>query len=144
MKRRESRRGGDALSERLRTGGFRHTPQRRHVYEVLLRKRDHPTADEVFLRAKQAMPGISMATVYNSLDALVRSGLVRQVTVERGGARFCPNMREHCHFYCDVCEQVFDIELRPGSVQTIPVPRGFKAARFDIAVHGSCPACAKK
>ena len=37
-------------------------------------KRDHPTAEEVFIRAKRGMPEISMATVYNCLDALVRSG----------------------------------------------------------------------
>ena len=77
-------------------------------------KRDHPTAEEVFIRAKREMPDISMATVYNCLDALVKCGLVRQVTLERGATRFCPNMREHCHFYCDQCESVFDIELPGG------------------------------
>ena len=42
------------LNERLTTGGFRSTPQREHVYNVLLQKRDHPTAEEVFIRAKRA------------------------------------------------------------------------------------------
>ncbi len=40
------------LSARLTTGGFRFTPQRQQVYDVLLQKRDHPTAEEVFIRAK--------------------------------------------------------------------------------------------
>src|SRR5262252_5381608 len=88
------------LSQRLTTSGFRFTPQRQHVYDVLLKKRDHPTAEEVFIRAKREMPEISMATVYNCLDALVKSGLARQVTVGRGATRFCPNMEEHCHYYC--------------------------------------------
>jgi Fur family peroxide stress response transcriptional regulator len=130
----------DRLSDRLASGGFRFTPQREHVYAVLLDKRDHPTAEEVFIRAKRAMPDISMATVYNCLDALVKSGLARQVTLERGAARFCPNMREHCHFYCDGCESVFDIDLPPGAA--LPLPKGFKAERFDVAIHGRCPACA--
>ena len=51
------------LDERLARGGFRFTPQREHVYAVLLRKRDHPTAEQVFIRAKRDMPEISMATV---------------------------------------------------------------------------------
>ena len=89
------------LNERLTTGGFRFTPQREHVYNVLLEKRDHPTAEEVFLRAKHRMPDISMATVYNCLDALVKCGLARQVQIDRGATRFCPNMCEHGHFYCD-------------------------------------------
>ncbi|MDB6109953.1 MAG: transcriptional repressor, partial [Pedosphaera sp.] len=60
------------LTERLATSGFRFTPQRQHVYSVLLEKRDHPTVEEVFMRAKHGMPDISMATVYNCLDALVK------------------------------------------------------------------------
>jgi Fur family peroxide stress response transcriptional regulator len=81
-----------------------------------------------------------MATVYNCLDALVKCGLVRQLTLERGAARFCPNMEEHCHFYCDSCESVFDISL-PAKTG-VPLPRGFTADRFDVTIHGRCPACA--
>jgi Fur family transcriptional regulator, peroxide stress response regulator len=128
------------LGERLARGGFRFTPQREHVYAVLLRKRDHPTAEQVFIRAKREMPEISMATVYNCLDALVKCGLARQVTLERGAARFCPNMREHCHFYCDSCDSVFDINLPAAT--GIALPRGYRAERYDIAIHGRCPACA--
>lgn len=128
------------LNERLAVSGFRFTPQREHVYAVLLRKRDHPTAEEVFIRAKRDMPEISMATVYNCLDALVKSGLARQVTLERGAARFCPNMSEHCHFFCDSCQSVFDIELSTGNGLTLPA--GFKAERLDLTIHGRCPGCA--
>ena len=88
------------LTARLSSSGFRFTPQRQHVYDVILLKRDHPTAEEVFIRAKKKMPDISHATVYNCLDALVKCGLVRQVQLERGATRFCPNMHEHGHFYC--------------------------------------------
>jgi Fur family transcriptional regulator, peroxide stress response regulator len=130
----------EQLSRRLTTGGFRFTPQREHVYGVLLRKRDHPTAEEVFIRVKQELPDISMATVYNCLDALVRCGLVRQLTLERGAARFCPNMREHCHFYCDSCHGVFDIEWMAAA--GVALPKGFRAQRFDVTIHGRCPACA--
>ena len=130
------------LNERLATRGFRFTPQREHVYSVLLGKRDHPTAEEVFIRTKREMPDISMATVYNCLDALVECGLVRQVSLERGAARFCPNMQEHCHFYCDSCEEVFDINLAPGT--GVRLPSGFKAERYDIAIHGRCAKCSGK
>jgi Fur family peroxide stress response transcriptional regulator len=130
------------LSQRLSTSGFRFTPQRQHVYDVLLAERDHPTAEEVFIRAKRGMPEISMATVYNCLDALVRSGVARQVTVDRGATRFCPNMREHCHFYCDRCENVFDIDLSDGGPAGIALPKGFQAARYEIAIHGICAKCA--
>jgi Fe2+ or Zn2+ uptake regulation protein len=132
------------FSERLNTSGFRFTPQRQHVYDVLLQKRDHPTADEVFFRAKKQMPEISHATVYNTLDALVKCGLVRQVQLDRGATRFCPNMHEHCHFYCDDCENVFDVDLPASGAAGIKLPKNFKAARFDIAIHGVCADCAKR
>ncbi|MGH7941633.1 MAG: Fur family transcriptional regulator [Limisphaerales bacterium] len=132
------------FSRRLRTNGFRFTPQRQQVYDVLLQKRDHPTADEVFIRAKRRMPEISHATVYNCLDALVKSGLVRQVTLDRGATRFCPNMHEHCHFYCDDCDSVFDVDLPPGARAGVTLPRGFRARHFDIAIHGLCIVCSKR
>src|SRR5215475_12110691 len=139
MSRIEPKKLAQHLNEHLSTSGFRFTPQRQHVYDVLLEKRDHPTAEEVFIRAKRGMPEISMATVYNCLDALVQCGLVRQVMLERGAARFCPNMREHCHFYCDACENVFDIDLPPET--GLSLPKGFRAERFDLAIHGRCPTC---
>lgn len=131
------------LNKRLTTGGLRLTPQRQQVYDVLIQKRDHPTAEEVFIRAKQAMPDISMATVYNCLDALVQCGLVRQVQLERGATRFCPNMEEHCHYYCDECGTVFDVALT-GNSAVVPRPKGFKIDHYEIAVHGLCASCAAK
>lgn len=131
------------LTERLGTTGLRLTPQRQQVYDVLLQKRDHPTAEEVFIRAKKAMPEISHATVYNCLDALVKSGLARQVQLERGATRFCPNMREHGHFHCSACGTIYDVDL-PHELPCVAVPRGFKARSHDVTFHGLCAECAAK
>ena len=133
----------NGLTERLGTTGLRLTPQRQQVYDVLLQKRDHPTAEEVFIRAKRAMPEISHATVYNCLDALVKSGLARQVNVERGATRFCPNMTEHGHFHCSGCGTIYDVDL-PPTLPCVVVPRGFKAQGYDVTIHGVCADCAKK
>jgi Fur family peroxide stress response transcriptional regulator len=139
----DSKQDGQHLNQRLGVNGLRFTPQRERVYEVLQHKRDHPTAEEVFLRAKQGMPDISMATVYNCLDALVKSGLARQVMLERGAIRFCPNMEEHCHYFCDACGTVVDAPM-PAGTTGLPHPKGFKVDHYDIAVHGLCADCAAK
>src|SRR5690242_5668928 len=144
MSRVEHNKSDKLLSEQLSTSGFRFTPQRQHVYEVLMEERDHPTAEEVFIRAKREMPDISMATVYNCLDALVQCGMARQVNVDRGATRFCPNMQEHCHFYCDNCSRMFDVDLPNEGPNGITLPKGFKAARFEIAIHGLCAKCGEK
>jgi Fur family transcriptional regulator, peroxide stress response regulator len=144
MKNTGRRKADQRLTERLGAGGLRSTPQREHIYDVLLQKRDHPTAEEVFIRAKRSMPDISMATVYNCLDALVQCGLVRQVQIDRGATRFCPNMQEHGHFYCDGCDTVYDVDLPAKPNSRIILPHGFTAEHFEVAIHGICPECAKK
>ncbi len=133
------------LIERLERAGLRPTAQRRRVYSVLLRKQDHPSAEEVFLRVKEELPDISMATVYNCLDTLVRCGLVRQVNHDRGATRFCSNMAEHHHFYCDECGGTFDINTDPEAGHpAMTLPPGFRVRRYEIAFNGLCPQCAAR
>ena len=130
---------GEFLSKRLAEKGLRFTSQRKHVYEVLISQRDHPTAEEVFMRTKQSKPEISMATVYNSLDALVKCKVVRQVNVDRGAAMYCSNMKAHAHFCCDDCGKVFDVNLKDSPrVPEVDVPSDFEVRSIDIALHGRC------
>ncbi|MCP5517609.1 MAG: transcriptional repressor [Verrucomicrobiales bacterium] len=133
------------LTERLSRTGLRFTAQRRHVYSTLLKKRDHPSAEEVFMRAKAEMPDLSMATVYNTLDMLVKCGLVRQVVHERGASRYCSNMQEHHHFHCEECGGTFDIDKEPETDDPeIHMPPGFSIHHFEILFRGVCPECAAK
>ena len=129
-------------SGRLTDNGFRLTPQRHLIYTQLIHRQDHPTANEVYERARHAMPGISMATVYNCLDALVQSGLVRVVTLDRSAARYCPNMAEHCHFRCDRCGGIYDVDFSLDAARSkIPMPSGFAINDFDIVLRGICGEC---
>ena len=77
------------------------------------------------------------------LDALVECGLARRVQLEHGAARFCPNMEEHCHYYCGECGAVFDVPLG-SELAALPCPKGFKVEHHEIAVHGCCAECAKR
>jgi len=144
VKRKNTTAAPSQLSEQLAATGFRFTQQRQQVYDVLTQKRDHPTAEEVLIRARKAMPEISMATVYNCLDALVQAGVARQVKVERGAARFCPNMHEHWHFHCTECGGVFDVDLPANAREAFPLPKGFKIDQFEVAAHGVCSACSPR
>ncbi|MFV0337254.1 MAG: Fur family transcriptional regulator [Chthoniobacterales bacterium] len=123
--------------------GFRFTPQRRAVFDTLLTKRDHPTATEIFMRVKNQMPAISLATVYNCLETLHDCGLIRQVNVDREPTRYCPNVKEHAHFVCEECGQIFDIELvGEKSLQSITkLPKGFTLRSQELNLRGCCAAC---
>jgi Fur family peroxide stress response transcriptional regulator len=128
----------EALSQRLADSGLRSTPQREVVYTVLLRKRDHPTADEVYARVKSELPTISLATVYNCLETLVQCDLVRAVNFERGPTRYCPNLRPHAHFHDERTGRTHDIDLPPTVLSELNriLPQGFDAKSIEITFRG--------
>ena len=128
----------DALAQKLADSGLRSTPQREIVYEVLIKKRDHPTADEVFARVKSELPTISLATVYNCLETLVQCNLVRAVNFERGPTRYCPNLRPHAHFHDEQTGKTHDIDLPPNLLETVHsvLPTGFDASSVEIIFRG--------
>ncbi len=126
--------------ETISHSGHRLTPQRRQVYDVLLAHRDHPTATEVFIRAKQRMPAISLATVYNCLDTLVECGLARQVNVDRDATRYCPNCEEHGHFSARNAGEVTDVQIATGK-RYFQLPDSFTATSTEVTIHGVCAKC---
>ncbi|MFP4166709.1 MAG: Fur family transcriptional regulator [Opitutales bacterium] len=127
------------LDDALARSGQRTTRQREHIFALLLEKRDHPTADEVYDRARESMPGMSLATVYNCLETLVESKLIRQVNFERQPTRFCPNLSQHAHFHCKQTGEVYDVDLPPHLVGELKqmLPEGFEAEQIDISFTGA-------
>ena len=130
--------------ETISLRGFRFTRQRRHVYDALMAQRDHPTAVEVFIRAKKEMPSISLATVYNCLETLTECGLVRHVNLDRAPSRYCPNLEEHGHFFCDGCGAVFDVPLPKQKAQRWELPPRTVVTNHEVSLRGLCAACARK
>jgi Fur family peroxide stress response transcriptional regulator len=131
--------------ESIHGAGLRMTEQRRAVYDVLMVERDHPTAVDVFTRVRGKMPGISLATVYNCLDTLTACGLVKTVQLDRGSARYCPNLAEHAHFHCEKCGTFIDLPLRSRrqADDAWEVPSGMAITRHEVAVSGVCPRCSR-
>jgi Fur family peroxide stress response transcriptional regulator len=128
----------EALAQRLSHSGLRSTPQREVIYSVLLKKRDHPTAEDVYARAKPDMPMISLATVYNCLETLVQCDLVRAVHFERGPTRYCPNLHPHAHFHDEQTGATHDIELPSGLLDQVKsvLPPHFDASSVEITFRG--------
>lgn len=123
--------------------GFRFTEQRRAVYDALMGKRDHPTAVEVFMRVKTRMPSISLATVYNCLETLAECGLVQHVNHEREPSRYCANLEEHAHLFCQKCGSVTDLPLRSRwqSEEIWDFPADIIVSKREVSFRGLCPKC---
>ena len=118
--------------------GLRMTRQRQEVYRTLMQERNHPTANDVFMRVKDRLPHISLATVYNCLDALVQHGIIRQVNFERESSRYCPNLSELGHFHDEVTGVIHDIDFKPGTslADVLNLPPGAVVDDVEITLRG--------
>jgi Fe2+ or Zn2+ uptake regulation protein len=134
----------------VRASGLKLTPQRLAIARELAADPTHPTAQELFERLHGALPTMSFATVYNTLDALAAAGLCAALSLSPGAARFDPNMAAHHHAVCDRCGLVRDVpcapsaersaELMPGTLVFAP---GFEVRAMERIYRGLCAACAK-
>ena len=133
------------LAKRLIDSGLRPTAQREVVFKVILEKRDHPTADEIFARVKSKMPTISLATVYNCLETLVQCQLIRQVNLERAPTRYCPNLHQHAHFHDETTGQIHDIDLPIELMAQLHdvLPAGFNASSIELTFRGDAAGTAQ-
>jgi Fe2+ or Zn2+ uptake regulation protein len=131
------------LLSRLRGRNWRLSPQRRVVAEVLVGDHVHLTAEEVHDLARERLPEISRATVYNTLNELVAMREVLEVDVIDGPKRYDPNVaEEHDHLVCDSCHAIRDV-ARSGKPPAIPegARAGYRVTAVDVTYRGLCPAC---
>ena len=118
--------------------GLRMTRQRQEVYRILMQERNHPTANDVFMRVKDRLPNISLATVYNCLEALVQHGIIRQVNFDRESSRYCPNLSEHGHFHDATTGVIHVVEFKPGInlADVLNLPPGAVIDDVEITLRG--------
>ena len=125
---------------------LRKTEQRRIILEEIQNCSDHPTADEVYLRAKRHLPRISLGTIYRNLELMAAKGLISRLELGGGQRRYDPMNADHSHFICSICGSVedlpFSIEL-PELEKTHPwvQERVIQGGRTDYV--GLCPQCAR-
>ncbi|MBN1912448.1 MAG: transcriptional repressor [Pirellulales bacterium] len=129
-----------------REAGLPVTVQRQVVYEDLIRRCDHPTADQVFETVSRQMPQISRTTVYRVLETLVELGVVRRICHPGTAVRFDGRHEPHHHLVCRECQKVIDYER--SALPAVPLPkgkpRGFVVEDYSIQLLGRCAECRKK
>ena len=132
------------LRKALEDSGHRFTEQRAAVYRYLADTYVHPTADEVYLAVRQDLTGISLATVYKSLETLVGCGLAVKLTYSDGSARYDGRTDPHHHARCLACGRVVDIEgqVADSEVEGLKARAGgFTVTGFRLELSGYCATC---
>ena len=132
----------DRIVQILKENGLRVTPQRFAVYANLLNRGDHPTAEQLLQDLNQDVPTSSQSTVYSSLEALCKAGLVREVLLEEGVCRYDANVAPHHHFRCQCCNRIEDIawDHLPG-VDISALRSGLKVEGYEVTLYGRCDDC---
>ncbi|HEY6806412.1 MAG TPA: transcriptional repressor [Pyrinomonadaceae bacterium] len=119
------------------------TPQRDAVLQVILNREDHPTANEIFEAARQRLPTISHATVYNSLRYLKEAGLVHEIKFGDSASRYDRETDRHDHAICNSCGKLVDFDLpqTTGLMQAAARKSHFKPESVHLTLRGLCADC---
>jgi Fe2+ or Zn2+ uptake regulation protein len=137
----------DQVSEKLRADGGRMTAQRRLILEVLATSPDHPTAEEIYRRARESDSALHLSTVYRTLRWLEEEGLVspRWFEDERRQERFdtLVDSEDHFHFRCRVCNEIIEFsdplidQVKAGYERLF----GGRVESATLTLYGTCERC---
>jgi Fur family peroxide stress response transcriptional regulator len=132
------------LRQALEESGQRFTEQRAAVYRFLAGTDVHPTAEEVYRAVRSDLPGISLATVYKSLETLVGCGLAVKLTFADQSSRYDGRTDPHHHARCVVCGQVMDLSGDIAASEIEALRRNaasFTVTGYRLELSGYCAEC---
>jgi Fur family ferric uptake transcriptional regulator len=134
----------DTFIETLRRRGYRITPQREMIAEVVAHGGKHMTADEVFEEVRARTRAVNVATVYRTLDLLVEEGLASRADLGGGRVVYATVQHgPHVHLVCQHCGRVVDADMAPFLLlfQRIQAEHGFVCGAQHFAIYGLCADC---
>lgn len=122
---------------------LKYSRQREMIKEFLMTRKDHPTADVVYMNVRQSNPNISLGTVYRNLTLLADIGEIQRLRVGDGVDHFDADTSPHYHFICNACGAVIDLNM-----ESIDGITDIANRNFDGCIHGHityfyglCPSC---
>ncbi len=130
----------------LRSRGFKVTPQRLAIYEVLYNSKEHPSAEMIFSRLQSVYPTMSLATVYKTIEILREIGLVQILNAGEDSFRYDANTDNHPHIRCLICGRVDDLEGVDSHhfINMIAKQTDYKITGQQFYFYGICPECQQK
>ena len=128
----------------LREKGYRLTPQRNLIWEVLRDSDGHVTADEIAAQVQHKLPDVNVSTVYRTLELLVSLDLVVETRLEGSKCYYevSPEPTHH-HFVCTQCGAVghFGDELLAPVHDELGGRQEFAVSEIQVTAFGLCRDC---
>lgn len=125
---------------------LKHSKQREMIKDFLMSRKDHPTADVVYMNVRQQNPNISLGTIYRNLTLLADIGEIQRLRLGDGVDHFDADISKHYHFICNHCGKVIDLEM-----ETIDSVMDVAGQKFNGLItghityfNGLCEDCMKE
>lgn len=133
----------ESLQERIRTAGYKLTPARLAVLQVMERGDEHLNPAEILDAARMLYPRIGRATVYRTLELLTRLGIVRPIFVGEDGPLYIRVQGGHHHMVCSSCGRIIDFDqcVAGTMIDDLRARYGFEADSHLLEFYGVCRDC---
>src|SRR5690606_22016997 len=126
----------DAVIALLTRHGIQPSAQRVAVADYVLFTDEHPSADRVFAQVRKVLPVLSQATVYNTLNLLVRKGLLRELVLAEGKVVFDPKLERHHHFVDEATGRIFDVPWEALEVRKVTDLEDYDVSEYQVVLRG--------
>lgn len=126
----------------LQNMGVKITTQRIAIMKSLEGRKDHPSAEQLFVELKPDYPTLSIATVYSTAQLLAQASLLRILSIDEKKVYFDPNTTPHGHFMCRKCRKVMDIPVNFDYPKQLDPQSGIASIDATEVFHyGTCSDC---
>ncbi len=132
------------LLDTLQAAGLRLTMQRRVICRYLAEKDTHPTAQRIYEDLKPAFPSLSLATVYNTLEALVELGAIHALgDAGDHSVHYDADISPHINLACVQCHRIIDLpSAKLAAVEEETRQKtGYRMLGARVMYYGLCPDC---
>lgn len=125
---------------------LKHSKQRDAIRDFLLSRKDHPTADVVYMNVKESFPSISLGTVYRNLTLLAEIGDISRIRIGDGIDHFDATVTPHYHFICNECGSVIDLDMEENTGLNQVAAENFEGSIHGHVTYfyGRCSICSMK
>ncbi len=134
---------GEQIAAYLKSKKIRPSVIRIKVLKYLNENRVHPTADKIYKELYKEIPTLSKTSIYNTLKSFAKSGIISELTIEDGMARYDADVEKHGHFRCRKCGKIEDFKTKCDFCYKEPLS-GYIIETEHMYVTGLCAVCAKK
>lgn len=131
------------LNDYLTKRGIRPSFHRIKILEYLFMNKTHPTVDDIYKDLINEIPTLSRTTIYNTLSLFVEKGIVSQLIIDEGEARYDLREKPHAHFRCIKCGRIFDIDFDCALFKEKFID-GNKIIETQVNIIGICKDCLEK